>query len=118
MREVRPLFIEAPNGILSMSSPYTRGTKLRLGSFVPAVLKLLPCREPARDKRQCCRTVAEGHAVRSAAFLVSMTGDAVSQGDIARLFDVYLQKPFSCEALMQVIEDARCSSDAVTLQAA
>ena len=56
--------------------------------------------------------------IRSAAFLVSMTGDAVSQGDIARLFDVYLQKPFSCEALMQVIEDARCSSDANTRQAA
>ena len=32
--------------------------------------------------------------IRSAAFLVSMKGDAVSQGDIARLFDVYLQKPF------------------------
>jgi hypothetical protein len=29
-----------------------------------------------------------------------------------------MQKPFSCEELMQVIEDARCSSDAVTLQAA
>jgi CheY-like chemotaxis protein len=56
--------------------------------------------------------------IRSAASLVSMTGDAVSQGDIARLFDVYLQKPFSCEALMQVIEDARCSSDANTRQAA
>ncbi|MFT0173420.1 response regulator [Paraburkholderia mimosarum] len=56
--------------------------------------------------------------IRSAAFLVSMTGDAVSQADIARLFDVYLQKPFSCEALMQVIEDARCSSDAATRQAA
>ncbi|MFM0203723.1 response regulator [Paraburkholderia fungorum] len=56
--------------------------------------------------------------IRSAVFLVSMTGDAVSQGDIARLFDVYLQKPFSCEALMQVIEDARCSSDANTRPAA
>jgi DNA-binding NtrC family response regulator len=31
---------------------------------------------------------------------------------------VYLQKPFSCEALMQVIEDARCRSDANTRQAA
>ena len=51
-------------------------------------------------------------------FIVSMTGDADSQGDIARLFDVCLQKPFSSEALMQVIEDARCSSDANTLQAA
>jgi len=47
-----------------------------------------------------------------------MTRDAGSQGDIARLFDGYLQKPFSCEALMQVIEDARCSSDANTRQAA
>jgi DNA-binding response OmpR family regulator len=56
--------------------------------------------------------------IRSAAFLVSMTGDAVSQGDIARLLDVYLQKPFSCEALMQVIEHARFSSDANTRQAA
>lgn len=51
--------------------------------------------------------------IRSAAFLVSMTGDAVSQGDIAGHFDGYLQKPFSCEALMQLIEDARCSSDAI-----
>ena len=57
-------------------------------------------------------------SVRSGAFLVSMTGDAESQGDFARLFDVYMQKPFSCEELMQVIEDARCSSDAVTPQAA
>ncbi|MBP0595254.1 response regulator [Paraburkholderia sp. LEh10] len=56
--------------------------------------------------------------IRSGAFLVSITGDADSQGDIARLFDVCLQKPFSCEALMQVIEDAHCSSDANTLQAA
>jgi hypothetical protein len=62
--------------------------------------------------------VAEGNAIRSAAFLVSTTEDTVSQGDIARLFDVSLQKPFSCEALMQVIEDARCSSDANTRQAA
>jgi hypothetical protein len=31
---------------------------------------------------------------------------------------VYVQKPFSCEALMQVIEDARCRSDANTRQAA
>ena len=45
-------------------------------------------------------------------------GDAVSQGDIAGHFDVYLQKPFSCKALMQVIEDARCSSDANTRRAA
>ena len=38
--------------------------------------------------------------IRSGAFLVSMTGDAESQGDFARLFDVCMQKPFSCEALM------------------
>jgi hypothetical protein len=37
--------------------------------------------------------------------------DAVSQEDIARLFDVCLHKPFSSEALMQVIEDARSNSD-------
>jgi hypothetical protein len=30
----------------------------------------------------------------------------------------YLQKPFSCEALIQVIEDARCSSDTNIRQAA
>ncbi len=55
---------------------------------------------------------------RAGAFLVSMTGDAHSEGDLARLFDVCLQKPFSCEVLMQVIEDARCRSNAVTLEAA
>ncbi|MEA3083186.1 MAG: hypothetical protein QOC89_883 [Paraburkholderia sp.] len=62
--------------------------------------------------------VGEGKPIRSAAFLVSMTGDTASQGDIARLFDAYLQEPFSCEPLTQVIEDARCSSDANTRQAA
>jgi CheY-like chemotaxis protein len=36
--------------------------------------------------------------IRSATFLVSMKGDAVSEGDLAGLFDVYLQKPLSCEA--------------------
>ena len=55
--------------------------------------------------------------IRSGAFLVSITGDADSQGDIARLFDVCLQKPFSCEALIQVIEDARWSSYSNTRQA-
>ncbi|WP_233856273.1 response regulator [Paraburkholderia sp. HD33-4] len=54
--------------------------------------------------------------IRSGAFLVSITGDADSQGDIALLFDACLQKPFSCEALIQVIEDARCSSDSTTRQ--
>lgn len=48
--------------------------------------------------------------IPSGVFLVSMTGDADSRGDIAQLFDVCLQKPFSCEALMQIIEDARCCS--------
>jgi hypothetical protein len=40
----------------------------------------------------------------------------LSVGDIARLSDVYLQKPFSCEALMQIIEDARYSSDAAAFK--
>jgi CheY-like chemotaxis protein len=40
-------------------------------------------------------------------FVVSMTGDGDSNEDFARLFDVLLRKPFSLEALMQVIEDAR-----------
>ncbi|WP_235443121.1 response regulator [Caballeronia mineralivorans] len=89
--------------------------KLRSGSFVPALLKYenLPDIKGSAVPRSLRET-----PIRAAAFLVSMTGDAVSQGDIARLFDVYLQKPFSCEALMQVIEDARCSSDANTRQAA
>lgn len=47
-------------------------------------------------------------------FLVSMTGDADSQRETAQFFDVCLQKPFSFEALMQVIDDARCSRDART----
>jgi hypothetical protein len=50
-------------------------------------------------------------------FFVSMTGDAGSQGDFDWLFDVWLLKPFSSEARMQVIEDARCSSNANALQA-
>jgi CheY-like chemotaxis protein len=51
-------------------------------------------------------------------FVVSMTGDAESQQDMARLFDVCLEKPFSLDALMQVIEDARSSSDVSCLLAA
>jgi len=78
--------------------------KLRSGSFVPA---LLECENLPDIKAR-----GGGTPIRSAAFLVSMTRDAGSQGDIARLFDAYLQKRFSCEALMQVIEDARCSSNA------
>ena len=56
--------------------------------------------------------------LRPRPYLVSMTGDADSEGDIAQLFDVCLQKPFPSEMLMQVIEDARRSSVANTLQAA
>jgi two-component system CheB/CheR fusion protein len=56
--------------------------------------------------------------VHSGPFVVSMTGDADSQEDVVRLFDVCLQKPFSSEALMQVIEDARSSSNASCLLAA
>ncbi|WP_254073806.1 response regulator [Burkholderia sp. S171] len=74
-------------------------------------------RKPADIKGSAVPRSLRETPIRSAAFLVSMTRDAVSQGDIARLFDGYLQKPFSCEALMQVIEDARCSSDANTRQA-
>ncbi|MGF6787717.1 hypothetical protein OKW27_002030 [Paraburkholderia sp. 35.1] len=77
----------------------------------------LRTRSKPDDNESVARSLRET-PIRSAAFLVSMTGDAVSQRDIARLFDVYLHKPFSCEALMQVIEDARCSSDANTRQAA
>jgi CheY-like chemotaxis protein len=50
-------------------------------------------------------------------FVVSMTGDADSREDVARFFDVCLEKPFCSEALIQVIEDAR-SSDASSLLAA
>jgi|ERR1700730_17446429 len=51
-------------------------------------------------------------------FVVSMTGDNESHEDFARLFDVLLHKPFSLEALMQVIEDARSSSGASAVLAA
>jgi CheY-like chemotaxis protein len=37
--------------------------------------------------------------------VVSMTGDS-DNGELARLFDVCLQKPFPVEALFQVIDDA------------
>src|SRR5690349_3139195 len=43
-------------------------------------------------------------------FVVSITGDIDSQKDVARLFDVCLQKPFSSEAIAQVIEDARSTN--------
>lgn len=89
--------------------------KLHSGSFVPPLLEYadLPDIKGSAAPRSLRET-----PIRSAAFLVSMTRDAVSQGDIAGLFDVYLQKPFSCEALMQVIEDAGRSSDTNTRQAA
>lgn len=51
-------------------------------------------------------------------FVVSMTGDSDSSEDLARLFDVCLHKPFSSDALLQVIEDARSRSDASSLLAA
>jgi DNA-binding response OmpR family regulator len=51
-------------------------------------------------------------------FVASMTGDSDSSEEFARLFDVCLQKPFSMETLMRVLEDARRSSDASCLLAA
>jgi hypothetical protein len=45
-------------------------------------------------------------------FVVSMTGDGDSYDERARLFDVLLHKPFSIEALMQVISAAQDSVDA------
>jgi|ERR1700739_4656652 CheY-like chemotaxis protein len=56
--------------------------------------------------------------VRPAPFVVSMTGDVDSQEDAAWLFDVCLEKPFSSEALVQVIEHARSSCDSSSLLAA
>ncbi|CAB3810811.1 response regulator [Paraburkholderia fynbosensis] len=50
-------------------------------------------------------------------FMVSMTGDS-EDGGLTRLFDVCLQKPFSLEALLQVIEDAQSCGDASALLAA
>ncbi|MFL9922237.1 response regulator [Paraburkholderia fungorum] len=51
-------------------------------------------------------------------FVASMTGDSDSNEEFARLFDVCLQKPFSMETLMRVLEDARRSSNASCLLAA
>ena len=51
-------------------------------------------------------------------FVVSMTGDSESYEDFARLFDDRLHKPFSLEAFMRVIEDARSGGDASSLLAA
>ncbi|MGF6810740.1 CheY-like chemotaxis protein [Paraburkholderia sp. Clong3] len=50
-------------------------------------------------------------------FIVSMTGDSEDTG-FTRLFDVCLQKPFSLEALLQVIEDAQSNGDVSALLAA
>ena len=49
---------------------------------------------------------------------VALTGDSESNEELARLFDVCLQKPFSLETLMRVIEDARSNSNASCLLAA
>ena len=49
---------------------------------------------------------------------VALTGDSESNEELARLFDVCLQKPFSLETLMRVIEDARSNSNARCLLAA
>ncbi|WOD16979.1 response regulator [Paraburkholderia kirstenboschensis] len=51
-------------------------------------------------------------------FVASMTGDSDSIEELARLFDVCLQKPFSLETLMRVIADARNNSNARCLLAA
>ncbi|MFL9909977.1 response regulator [Paraburkholderia sp. RL17-337-BIB-A] len=51
-------------------------------------------------------------------FVASMTGDSYSNEEFARLFDVCLQKPFSMETLMRVLEDARRSCSASCLLAA
>ena len=89
--------------------------KLRSGSFVPALLKY----ENLPDiKGSAVALLLKESPVHPGPFVVSMTGDADSQEDVVRLFDVCLQKPFSSEALMQVIEDARSSSNASCLLAA
>ncbi|MFM0629809.1 response regulator [Paraburkholderia xenovorans] len=51
-------------------------------------------------------------------FVASITGDSDSSEEFSRLFDVCLQKPFSLETLMRVLEDARRSSNASCLLAA
>ena len=51
-------------------------------------------------------------------FVASMTGDSDSNAEFARLFDVCLQKPFSLETLMRVLEDARRNRNASCLLAA
>ena len=50
-------------------------------------------------------------------FLVSMTGDSEDSG-IARLFDLCLRKPFTLDALLQALEDARVCGKASALLAA
>jgi two-component system CheB/CheR fusion protein len=56
--------------------------------------------------------------VRPGPFVVSMTGDVDGLEDVARLFDICLEKPFSSEALIQVIEHARSCKEAGSLLAA
>ncbi|KAA0997517.1 response regulator [Paraburkholderia panacisoli] len=51
-------------------------------------------------------------------FVASMTGDSDGNEELARLFDVCLQKPFSLESLLRVIDDARNNSISVCLLAA
>ena len=48
-------------------------------------------------------------------FVASMTGGSDSNEEFARLFYVCLQKPFSLETLMRVIEDARSNNNASCL---
>ncbi|CAB3738851.1 response regulator [Paraburkholderia rhynchosiae] len=50
-------------------------------------------------------------------FVVSTTGDS-EVGGLTRLLDVCLRKPFSLDALLQAIEDARMWGQASALQAA
>jgi CheY-like chemotaxis protein len=57
-------------------------------------------------------------SVFSRPLFVSMTGDSDSSEDLARLFDVCLQKPFSSDALLQVMEHARSRTDAYSILAA
>jgi CheY-like chemotaxis protein len=50
-------------------------------------------------------------------FIVSMTGDSEA-GGLTRLFDVCLRKPFSLDALLQAMEDARMWGQRCALLAA
>ncbi|MFP3564045.1 response regulator [Paraburkholderia sp. SIMBA_030] len=87
---------------------------LRTGAFE---LTFLDENLPGIKGSAVARSLKES-PVHPGPFVVSMTGDADSQEGCIRLFDVCLQKPFSSEALMQVIEDARSNSDVSSLLAA